>query len=366
VIHAFFSTTTTSTSSVPTPETTPRRAHWSSRICINNIKPLKVATATTTVMQFQPYFSAGDGDFHTPKRIFTFIKQQQQQRTITPTTTTSASLTSSSYLDGLQSFTTTAAVTNDDISPETIIDPSSNNNDPIVPYLDVYPNPSDYPISPVPNSNSQLVVNDSNNNNYINNNDNRSTESSSTSSMDDVLSAIQSTVSSLSTVARSLSTTGNTSPSTTTGNGHESLVDPEVVMEALFQQDETITNLEDSIDGLRDIQVQSSELIQMVSQNQMQMTERVTDVQSEVMSLRFDQETTQEKNVFLTMRIDELEAKIDSLTEAHDSIAKRTSKTEPEPQLSTAKRRGMIEVEPNLRPLPCMGERFRMLERPDQ
>ena len=358
MIHAFFSTTTTSTSSVPTPETTtPRRAYWS----INNIKPLKVATVTTTVMQFQPYFSADDGDFHAPKRIFTFIKQQQRQRMITPTTTTSASLTSSSYLDGLQSFTTTAAVTNDDTSPETIIDPSSNNNDPIVPYL-----ASDYPISPVPNSNSQLVVNDSNNNNYINNNDNRSAESSSTSSMDDVLSAIQSTVSSLSTVARSLSTTGNTSPSTTTGNGQESLVDPEVVMEALFQQDETITNLEDSIDGLRDIQVQSSELIQMVSQNQMQMTERVTDVQSEVMSLRFDQETIQEKNVFLTMRIDELEAKIDSLTEAHDSIAKRTSKTEPEPQLSTAKRRGMIEVEPNLRPLPCMGERFRMLERPDQ
>ena len=78
----------------------------------------------------------------------------------------------------------------------------------------------------------------------------------------------------------------------------------------LEKQDVSIAQLEDSVEGLREIQVQSSDLIQLVSQNQIQMTEMMEAVQSEVNSLRSDKERSEKTNSELTERIDTLEETI--------------------------------------------------------
>jgi hypothetical protein len=140
-----------------------------------------------------------------------------------------------------------------------------------------------------------------------NSNDISNFDSSEASGMNDVLSALQSTVSSLSTMAQSLSagTSSSILPSTERDQPLDSLV-----IDVLEKQDVSIAQLEDSVEGLREIQVQSSDLIQLVSQNQIQMTEMMEAVQSEVNSLRSDQERSEKKNSGLTKRIDELEETI--------------------------------------------------------
>ncbi|MGK3743808.1 MAG: Spy/CpxP family protein refolding chaperone [Bacillariaceae sp.] len=151
---------------------------------------------------------------------------------------------------------------------------------------------------PIPNSQTPLVHNS---------NDISYRDSSEASNMNDVLAALQSTVSSLSTMAQSLST--GTSPSMSPSTERDQPLDS-LVIDVLEKQDVSIAQLEDSVEGLREIQVQSSDLIQLVSQNQIQMTEMMEAVQSEVDSLRSDQERTENKNSELTERIDELETTI--------------------------------------------------------
>jgi hypothetical protein len=151
---------------------------------------------------------------------------------------------------------------------------------------------------PIPQSQTQQVRNSNDISNF---------DSSEATSMNDVLSALQSTVSSLSTMAQMLSagTSSSIPPSTERDQPLDSLV-----IDVLEKQDVSIAQLEDSVEGLREIQVQSSDLIQLVSQNQIQMTEMMEAVQSEVDSLRSDQERTENKNSELTERIDELETTI--------------------------------------------------------
>ena len=150
----------------------------------------------------------------------------------------------------------------------------------------------------IPMSQTQQVRNSNDINNF---------DTSKTSSMNDVLSALQSTVSSLNTMAQSLSagTSSSIPPSTERDQPLDSLV-----IDVLEKQDVSIAQLEDSVEGLREIQVQSSDLIQLVSQNQIQMTEMMEAVQSEVNSLRSDKERSEKTNSELTERIDTLEETI--------------------------------------------------------
>jgi len=222
-----------------------------------------------------------------------------------------------------------------------------NNNDPITAYLD--PNPIGYSHvdkmqlpniqPPIPNSQTQLVHNS---NNFSNR------DSSESSNINGVLSALLSTVSSLSTVAQSLTTGSSQSMPPSTGR-EEPL--NSLVMDVLQQQDGSITQLEDSIEGLREIQVQSSDLIQLVSQNQMQMTKMMAAVQLEVASLQSDQEQFDRKKSLLVDRIDKLEARIAE----YESTGPSSRRT---PTLETHRRK-IVRMKPNL--LQAMGDHVCML-----
>jgi len=80
-----------------------------------------------------------------------------------------------------------------------------------------------------------------------------------------------------------------------------------LVIDVLQQQDDSISQLEMSIDGLHQIQMQSSDLIELVSNNQKQMTEMMAAVQSEIAALQKEQKITNEKYAILLARMDELE-----------------------------------------------------------
>jgi len=212
-----------------------------------------------------------------------------------------------------------------------------NSYDSIPAYLD--PNPQLPNIQPpIPNSQTQLVHNS---NNFSNR------DSSESSNINGVLSALLSTVSSLSTVAQSLTTGSSLSMPPSTGR-EEPL--NSLVMDVLQQQDVSITQLENSIEGLREIQVQSSDLIQLVSQNQMQMTNMMAAVQLEVASLQSDQEQCDKKKSLLINRIDELEARIVEY-ERISPFSRRTP-------TSKKHRRNIVQIKPNL---PAMGEHSSML-----
>jgi len=238
---------------------------------------------------------------------------------------------------------------NDDHNSMSVLQDSTeaiepNTNDSITAYFD--PNPIDYFDKmqlpniqpPIQNSQTQLVHNS---NNFSNR------DSSESSNINDVLSALLSTVSSLSTVAQSLTTGSSLSmpPSTEREEPLNSLV-----MDVLEQQDGSITQLEDSIEGLREIQVQSSDLIQLVSQNQMQMTKMMAAVQLEVASLQSDQEQCDRKKSLLVNRIDELEARIVE----YESISPSSRRT----PASKTHRRNIVQIKPNL---PAMGEHSSVL-----
>ena len=54
------------------------------------------------------------------------------------------------------------------------------------------------------------------------------------------------------------------------------------MIDVLEQQGQSISQLEESVEGLHGIQKQGSELMELVSGNQKQMTEFMEDVQSEL------------------------------------------------------------------------------------
>mmetsp|Transcript_12002 Transcript_12002/g.28039 ORF Transcript_12002/g.28039 Transcript_12002/m.28039 type:complete len:303 (+) Transcript_12002:448-1356(+) len=122
------------------------------------------------------------------------------------------------------------------------------------------------------------------------------------SSTDDVLSALQDTIASLATMVDDMASATQVVAPQTQAQPLDSLV-----IDVLQQQDDSISQLEMSIDGLHQIQMQSSDLIELVSNNQKQMTEMMAAVQSEIAALQKEQKITNEKYAILLARIDELE-----------------------------------------------------------
>jgi hypothetical protein len=84
----------------------------------------------------------------------------------------------------------------------------------------------------------------------------------------------------------------------------------ELVMDVLQQHDTNLGQLEDSVEGLRDVQGQSSDLIQMISQNQMQMAEMMSVLQKEVSNVQAELRKSRQDSLELRNRVSELEQKL--------------------------------------------------------
>ena len=129
--------------------------------------------------------------------------------------------------------------------------------------------------------------------------------------MKDVITALHSTVSSLNDVANSLKQQNLPSVAPPSTNGLNSSAGEQplnsLVMEVLKKQDSNIVDLEESVAGLRDVQGQSGELIQLVSQNQMQMAEMMTSVQDEMTMMQNDLKASREESRALNERVQRLE-----------------------------------------------------------
>jgi hypothetical protein len=142
------------------------------------------------------------------------------------------------------------------------------------------------------------------------------------SSMFEVMSALQSTVEFLSGVVNSMNRPQlpTVSPPQLTNSSSDQPLDS-LVIDVLKEQDSTIADLLDSVDGLRDVQEQSGSLIQLVSQNQMQMAEMMTTVQAQMTFLQEELKLSKEETRLLTDRIRVLEEilEINGITEFYRS-----------------------------------------------
>jgi hypothetical protein len=136
------------------------------------------------------------------------------------------------------------------------------------------------------------------------------------STMKEIVSALHSTVSALNDVAKSLnqqnlpivSPPSSQEPQQSSEQPLDSLV-----MDVLKKQDNNIVDLEESVTGLRDVQEQSGELIQLVSQNQMQMAEMMTSVQEEITLMQKDLTASKRESKALSERVQRLESVLSQL-----------------------------------------------------
>jgi len=221
------------------------------------------------------------------------------------------------------------------------------NDDPITSYLDPDPNPIGYspiedlkppiipkPESPIVQSDSQDVTPG------LSSDAKEPLENSSPSFDNDVLAALQRTVDSLTSMVKSLAEAPPVAP--------QPQAQPldSLVIDLLQQQDGSIFELETSVEGLHDIQKQSSDLIELVSNNQRQMTEMMEAVQSEVTALQQDQIQVEENYALLLSRIEELEATVAKF-DGNDPVLNRSLVL----SRGTATRQGRFELKPNLPPI---------------
>jgi hypothetical protein len=167
-----------------------------------------------------------------------------------------------------------------------------------------------------------------------------------------VVSALQSTVVSLNDVARSLTEktaaplpVSSKSPPDSASSGEQPL--DSLVIDVLKKQDDNIATLEDSVEGLRDIQEQSSGLIQLVSQNQMQMAEMMSTVQSEIAFLQTELIDSKQESNTLKYRVGQLEALFEVYKDIQSgNLSFKGAATSFGPESSTKKTKS-ITIEPN-------------------
>ena len=217
---------------------------------------------------------------------------------------------------------------------------TESSDDPITSYFD--PDPSHIGFShvdeirpPIPRSQTQMVHSSSSNNS---NPVVPSEVSDASSSTDEVLSALQSTVSSLSTMVESMATATPPVAPLPAAQPLDSMV-----IDLLQQQDGSIAQLEESVEGLHEIQKQSSDLIELVSNNQKQMTEMMATVQSAVAALQEDQKQTEGNYALLLKRIEELEATV-AKYDRDDSALSRSLVLSP----ATTTKNRRVEIKHNI------------------
>lgn len=168
--------------------------------------------------------------------------------------------------------------------------------------------------------------------------------SSLSASADEVLSTLQDTVASLTTMVYNMaSATQVVPPPQSQAQPLDSLV-----IDVLQQQDESIHQLEMSIDGIHEIQMQSSDLIELVSNNQRQMTEMMESVQSEITVLQEERRITNENYARLLARIEELEAAV----RKHDISDPSLNKALVLARATATRGKQLVEIKPNI---PAIG-----------
>lgn len=224
------------------------------------------------------------------------------------------------------------------------------NDDPITSYLDPEPTPSsvsEIQPSNVPSSGTHVIQSGSSSNeddvydtsgpsdDYI----------PSSSVTHDVISALQNRIATLAEMVQDL-----TSAASATQPVQEAQAQPldSLVIDVLQKQDESIMQLEESVEDLHIIQMQSSDLIELVSSNQRQMTDMMTSVQTEVTALQEHQAHTDENYAKLLERIEELEAAV-AKYDQHDPVLDKTLVLTPATAPMIPKR--MVEVRPNIPPI---------------
>jgi len=216
--------------------------------------------------------------------------------------------------------------------------------DPITSYLDPDPSPTSYSCidvlkPPLPKSEVGIVES----------NKDISVSSEATDSFDAltatnaVIATLQNTVASLSATVESLVKASQSVAPQPTAEPLDTLV-----IDLLQQQDGSISQLEESVEGLHEIQKQSSELIELVSNNQKQMTEMMESVHFEFAALQQDQQQVEENYSLLLSRIKELEAVVAQF-DSDDPVLKKSLVLSPERK---------VELKPNIFPvglaMPCI------------
>lgn len=217
---------------------------------------------------------------------------------------------------------------------------NESNNDPITSYLDPNPIPISYSQveelkPPIHRSQTPIVQDENIDSTPIILDDSLITH--------EALATLQSTVASLSTMVQSLATAPPVAPQPT-AQPLDSLV-----IDLLQQQDGSISQLEESIEGLHEIQKQSSDLIELVSNNQKQMTEMMEAVQFEVAALQIDQAHVEENYALLLNRIEELE-KVVAKFDNFDPVLQKSLVLSP----PTATQRRRVELKPVGYTQPCI------------
>jgi len=153
----------------------------------------------------------------------------------------------------------------------------------------------------------------------------------------EVLATLQKTVDSLTKMVQSLATRPPPAP--------EPKAEPldSLVIDVLQQQDGSISKLEESVDGLHNIQKQSSDLIELVSDNQRSMTDMMESLQNELNVLHEEQHYVEENYLLLLQRIEDLEATVAKF-DKDDPVLNQSlvlSKSKPT----------RIQLQPNLPPI---------------
>ena len=154
----------------------------------------------------------------------------------------------------------------------------------------------------------------------------------------EVLATLQRTVDSLTKMVQSLAARPDVAP--------EPKSEPldSLVIDVLQQQDGSISQLEESVEGLHDIQKQSSDLVQLVSNNQRQMTEMMEAVQTEFSVMKHEQQQVEDNYSMLLQRIEDLEAAVVKF-DCDDPVLNQSLVVSPSGSLRR------IELKPNLPPI---------------
>ncbi len=116
-----------------------------------------------------------------------------------------------------------------------------------------------------------------------------------------------------------------------------------LVIDVLEQQEDTISQLEESVEGLHNIQKQSSDLIELVSGNQRSMTDMMESLQTEVAVLQEEQLHVEDNYAMMLQRIEDLEATV-ARFDSEDPVLKQSL-------VFSSSRPRRIELQPNLPPI---------------
>jgi len=119
-----------------------------------------------------------------------------------------------------------------------------------------------------------------------------------------------------------------------------------LVIDVLQQQDSSIAQLEESIEGFHEIQKQSSDLIELVSNNQRKMMETIEALQVKFSGFQQEKKQTENEYISLLNRIEKLEGVVTKF-DRKDPVRNRSLVLSP----GTAVRPRRIELKPNIPPI---------------